>query len=354
VQPSTYVDAGPVRERIEKLLATPTWGTVANLSAASGLDITGIQMIRRPGHRSHVLISTAKAISKVTPDLLCRKAVMFPAQASKQRVMCLQAQGWTLKHLSQRCGVGESTLRTIGSGKRQTVFRHVAEAIEAVYEQIGDTCGPSTKSAQRARAGGWLPGRFYDDDGNLVPEWIPDADLAKVKAPWATLERHTRAVLGRKRSGRATKAAERIEVIRLSLAGVVMNEIAERMGFDSKIVNRYRREVGLQFVYNDVTGLSEPRPACKARAEDVRAILNGHFDAYGDADPFVTARRMGMMRDHKWNFDDLGVRTAKELDDRDRLAALWGVLLTMHAKYASGADHSGSVSPGTEPTAAAA
>jgi hypothetical protein len=107
-----------------------------------------------------------------------------PAIGSTRRLRALQAIGWPLYLLARNLGGSYYTLREIPG--RQLVLAATARDVQALYERLAATDGPSRTTENRAWAAGYPPpGAWVGcdiDDPAAVPNWIRPDDPDEVAA----------------------------------------------------------------------------------------------------------------------------------------------------------------------------
>ena len=81
---------------------------------------------------------------------------------ARRRIRALQTQGWPVYELMARMGL-RSTNAT-GLMNRPQVRRATAQAVAALYDELWDQPGPSTRTAAWARAKGFPPPLAWDED----------------------------------------------------------------------------------------------------------------------------------------------------------------------------------------------
>lgn len=220
--------AGPTRDHIRALLQHPL-GTYTNIAAATGLEPINLRSIAED-QRIYVYAETASAVAGVTAEILERRAAFVPARIPRMQIRALQAQGFTLMMLttlSGQKGNGLSWVKDRSAVVRQDIARRTA----TLYNEIGDREGPSQRTKSWARRNGYYPSIHYDEDMNLIPGSIPDGRWE----PFTASEDWPRTNL---------------RIMGLTLREYNGPEIADRVGYSEKKVERIRRKIGLRLEPN--------------------------------------------------------------------------------------------------------
>ena len=155
------VDAQPLREHVDKLTA----------AGMSQWDIT-----IAAGWSSRNALADAYRRARVTPATLARVlAVQAPpvsrrngyvdATGSRRRLQALAVMGWPTRSIARELGnLDPQTYQYIQSGRTKTIRRRTAQDIAELYDRLWNQTGPSARSAELARAKGWVPPLAWDDE----------------------------------------------------------------------------------------------------------------------------------------------------------------------------------------------
>jgi transcriptional regulator with XRE-family HTH domain len=192
---SGLVDAGPVREHLELLLASGLgWKRVA---VVAGVGNTAVSQLiygrkgsvgdpRKGEVLKRVSRRTADAILAVQPSLdVLADQVLVPARPYARRLEALVAIGWSQSKLARGLGMTPSNFRIIREYERDQarrrrrgtfVYASTARAVVALYERLAFRTPPQPTKAERiaylrsvsyARARGWpvpMDWAAVDDD----------------------------------------------------------------------------------------------------------------------------------------------------------------------------------------------
>lgn len=97
-----------------------------------------------------------------------------PSIGCVRRLQALTVMGWSMRHLSQRCDLDESTLAALRSETHSTTRPRFAAVVTALYDELWNTPGPGRHAATRAHNRGWQPPMAWDDDTIDNPTATPD------------------------------------------------------------------------------------------------------------------------------------------------------------------------------------
>lgn len=142
-----------------------------------------------------------------------------PANGTRLRLQALQALGWSSVQLGARSGWDPAWIRHLASAAK-LVRRETAQRVTDLYDEISMTLPPagvySTRTANRARALGWLPPLALDDDRLDDPTYEPRMRTTGLHVTYdhAVVER----VLGGDPKPRRLRKAESEEIVRRSYA----------------------------------------------------------------------------------------------------------------------------------------
>ena len=91
------------------------------------------------------------------------------AKPYREKLRQYGAAGWPPRVLSEMCEGVELYRHNIWRDRATYIRPADAEALDALFEKIGDRLGPDELTARRYRKMGYFPPAAYDDDGTLVP-----------------------------------------------------------------------------------------------------------------------------------------------------------------------------------------
>lgn len=178
------VDAEPVRRHVQALIDDGwTW---MQLEVASGVHRTGIKALiigqkgKPPSKR--ILPRTAKALLAVR-HMQPIEGAAYPAYRVQRRIQALHALGYDLNDLGHRLGITSHTnMHALLQRTRCTGAMYAR--VDALYQQLHMTPGPSTRARARARRLGWVPPLAWDDidDPNETPAPIAELNRRKPRA----------------------------------------------------------------------------------------------------------------------------------------------------------------------------
>lgn len=179
-----YVDAGPVREHVRRLMDAGVG--LKRIVVVSGVSQGGLWKLvygkrqpdgtQRPSAR--VERATADRLYAVSLDALADGAVV-PAHGTVLRIRALVALGWSQSKLADLLAVQRSNFRLAGT-MQTTAGR--ARAVAVLYDELSMRLPPETEhrdkiAASRARRYaadfGWLPPLALDDDRLDDPGYEP-------------------------------------------------------------------------------------------------------------------------------------------------------------------------------------
>lgn len=179
------VDAGPVREHLDRLRAVGIGRRT--VSARTQVSLSALYCITA-GRSKRVRRSVAVAILGVEVDPNARGAgALAPLTASTRRLQALAVLGWSLPELSVRSALDRDLLSRIRLGKGDGVTRPTEIAIETLFADLWATEPPRGSKAERASYGrtrtlatryGWAPPMAWDDETIGDPAARPAHQLA--------------------------------------------------------------------------------------------------------------------------------------------------------------------------------
>lgn len=172
---SPWIDAAPAREHVAELLDAGM--TVAELEKAARVDRTIIRHLFGAYGKP-----PAKRVRKDNAERLIAIPVRrgfigergwVPAVGTMRRVHALNAIGWPNQVLCRRLGYPASA-RSLQFGRRDRVMAATARVVDALYHELRDVPGPSTRVREASRNRGWLGPVWWDDDTIDDPQHVPD------------------------------------------------------------------------------------------------------------------------------------------------------------------------------------
>lgn len=151
-----------VRAHIARLLAAG-W-TRRGIAAAASVSEDTIDRLAG-GKGQYVVHATGNAILSVeVPSPASRERGRIPAAGTRRRLQALAAIGHPLYVVAERAGVEYRHASTIARGKQTRTSVRVARAVAAVYDELWQIVGPSTRTRKHAARCGWVPPLAWDDD----------------------------------------------------------------------------------------------------------------------------------------------------------------------------------------------
>lgn len=93
---------------------------------------------------------------------------LIPADGTTRRLRALATLGWPNTDLGDRLGVTRVQISWWRTGRYRDVHQSTADRIAAVYDELRETPGPSSRTRVHARRAGWATphqwrGRDIDD-----------------------------------------------------------------------------------------------------------------------------------------------------------------------------------------------
>jgi len=181
-----FVDAGPVRDHVRRMMDTYGCGTYL-ISTLAGVSSSQVQhllgMGQRDGTRTAAKIRTetaARLLSvRVSLDVLPPAQPVSPL-GSRRRLHALIAVGWPRKHLATRYGLDDN--RFFMLERRPSTLADTARWVRRMYLDlqglVPEHNGVRLQTAVTARSlaadRGWPPPHCWDDDTIDFAETIPD------------------------------------------------------------------------------------------------------------------------------------------------------------------------------------
>lgn len=159
------VDAEPARLHVKQLLADGM--TAHQIEQASGVHRTAVRVLIGdfPNRKQSVRIrpTTAAALLRVQLNLgvpVGNATVL--AVGTRRRIQALQASGYTARYIASR--IGSSYGNALQVARKERVLASTARAVIALYDELRDTPGPSSRARRTALTKGYLAPIWWDDD----------------------------------------------------------------------------------------------------------------------------------------------------------------------------------------------
>lgn len=154
---------------------------------------------------------------------LARGSLMVDAVGTARRLRALVRNGWTLTAIAARMGVSVALVDRWAQNKTGHVYRATAVRVAALYDELWDVPGGSSRAASRAMRRGWPPPMAWDDDGpsNIDDPAARPADARGWRRQYRDIDREE-------------------QVMHLTRAGLSALEIAVRLGTNKRQVVRIR------------------------------------------------------------------------------------------------------------------
>ena len=150
---------------------------------------------------------------------------VIPARGTLRRLQALQAIGWTLQAIGEKCGMTLTTVSKLADPAHDRVTRRTAERIDRAYREMALTPGPSDRGRGLSAKKGYIPPIAWNDiDRDEAPEFRTDAAIvAEFQA--------------RKQAGETTKELGGL-VVELVENGHSQNEAGRLLGLSPNAVSR--------------------------------------------------------------------------------------------------------------------
>jgi hypothetical protein len=225
---SDQVDAEPARQHVKALLAGGM--TISQIQFASGVNRTAIRVMlgdfpNRPAS-AQIRQGTATKLLRTRLNRGASIDGLVPAAGTHRRLQALQAIGYTGRYLLELLGYPGS-VRGLQFGRNGLVRAEIAQRVMALYDELHDKPGPSSRVRELACLRGWLPPVWWDDDIIDDPEAEPEG---------------VRVYDQRGRLIDVITEPRPVRVARMSRLGLTADEIAQRIGTRAKYVYRDRSE----------------------------------------------------------------------------------------------------------------
>lgn len=165
------VDAAPVHAHVQKLRAAGISDRSITMAAGYGSRNSLFLLMQR----DRVRAATAIRILSVRLEDCRRPLTYVDATGSRRRLQALAAIGWPYREIADRLGADHKGLQNVQSGLTLRVRHQTAEAVRALYDELWDQPGPSSRAAAIARGKGWAVPVAWDDDEIDDPQATPHA-----------------------------------------------------------------------------------------------------------------------------------------------------------------------------------
>lgn len=177
------LDSGVSRRRVAVLAGTSSNVLLALTSGTRGYPPT--RTIDRGIAARILAIELPAAVHHIATPGAC-----VPSVGTVRRLQALCAIGYTQSDLLARAGLSSARRgRLFHLGRQASVWASTARAVEALFNELQLTPGPSERSRRRAAELGWAPPLAWDEDTIDDPAATPDAGEPAVgRAP--ILERY--------------------------------------------------------------------------------------------------------------------------------------------------------------------
>lgn len=170
---SDQVDAAPARAHVRTLLDGGM--SISQIQFASGVNRTAIRVLLGdfPGRTASAQIRTGTATRLLRTRLNRGASIdgLVPSAGTVRRLHALVALGYPMRDIAARLG---GRTRVVQIGRRPLMTAAAAQAVMALYDDLHDTPGPSTRAREYARNRGWLTPAWWDDDTIDDPLAEPD------------------------------------------------------------------------------------------------------------------------------------------------------------------------------------
>lgn len=220
---STYTDAAPIREHVQRLLAAGL--TRRRIAELSGLNRKQVQVLlggrtdRGTGPARIVSHRTATALLALSvPDIgwtLAADRHLVDATGTVRRLQALVAAGWTQGELGHRIGVAERNMSPLVHGRLRRVTAARARSVAGLFAELQLRPGPSGAARRRGAAHDWALPLEWDEES------IDDPAAKPQRARWT-------------RSSAVTERRER--VVELTARGLTCVQIADLLAVTPAVV----------------------------------------------------------------------------------------------------------------------
>lgn len=195
---SRLVDAEPARQHMRSLMSQGMgWKRIAKVAGVA-TGTTYVILYGKGGNdpaehrppRKRIRRDIAEKLLAVRLDLA--DGALTDAVGTTRRLRALVAIGWSQSSLGARLGIIPSNTTPLFDGSRRSVQVSTARAVAALYEELWDQPGPSTRARNDAGRKGWTPPLAWDDD--TIDDPTATADLGEPDQV-SNLGRHRQALV---------------------------------------------------------------------------------------------------------------------------------------------------------------
>lgn len=169
------VDAQPLKDHVAMLMAEGmSFKAIALTAGWSSRNALADAITRR-----RVMPRTLARVLAVRADSDNRRDAYVDATGSARRLQALAINGWPSRNLAKRLGHKDpATIQHIANGVTPTIRLRTKDDIRGLFDELWDQAGPSKRTADIAKARGWLPALAWDDDLIDRPDYQP-ADVRR-------------------------------------------------------------------------------------------------------------------------------------------------------------------------------
>ena len=171
------VDAQPLKDHVAMLMESGmSFKAIALTAGWSSRNALADAMTRK-----RVTPRTLARVLAVHPELDNRRDAYVDATGSARRLQALAINGWPTRNLAKQLGHKDpATIQHIANGKTPTIRLRTKDDIRRLFDELWDQPGPSKRTADIAKARGWLPALAWDDDLIDRPDHEPE-DVRRAK-----------------------------------------------------------------------------------------------------------------------------------------------------------------------------
>ena len=181
------VDAEPLRDHVAMLMKSGmSFKAIALTAGWASRNALADAMTRK-----RVTPRTLARVLAVHPELDNRKDAYVDATGSARRLQALAVNGWPSRNLAKQLGHKDPmTIQHVANGQTPTIRLRTKDAIRRLFDELWDQPGPSKRTADIAKARGWLPALAWDDDLIDRPDHQPEDVRRPIRTTWSgiTLE----------------------------------------------------------------------------------------------------------------------------------------------------------------------